>query len=121
LNWRIIKLLLAGLIGISGCYYDVEENLYPDYNCVTLGLSYQNHIKPILQRNCYVCHSAAANTNNITLEGYDELMLYVNNGRLLGAIRHDDGFAAMPQGSPKMIKCDVAKIEHWIADGAPDN
>jgi hypothetical protein len=84
-------------------------------------MSLQVNIVPILERNCYVCHSVAANTANVTLQGYAELIKYVNNGKLLGVIRHDSGFTPMPQNASKLISCDIAKIEQWILDGAPDN
>lgn len=116
-----IKVLLMSLVFISACYYDVEEELYPDTGCDTMNLSYQEDIVPILDRNCYVCHSADVNTGNITLEGHSELLMHVNSGRLLGAIRHEQGFMPMPQGASKLIACDISKIEQWIADGAPNN
>ena len=120
---RIIKSILWMILGITiaGCYYDSEEALYPASACVTTNMSLQTHIKPILERNCYACHSAAVNTGNITLEGHAELIKHVNSGRLLGAIKHESGFRPMPDGAPKMIACEIAKIEQWIADGAPNN
>ena len=118
---RIIKIALLGLIGLTSCYYDVEENLYPKSECVTTDLSFEADIMPILERNCYSCHSAAANTANVTLEGHGQLLQHISNGRLLGAIRHDPGFTPMPQGAPKLIACDIDKIEQWVSDGAPNN
>lgn len=118
---RIIKLMLICMVALSACYYDVEEILYPPSSCVTTNMSYQTNIEPILERNCYVCHSAAVNTASITLEGHSKLVQYVNNGLLLGAIRHEPGFTPMPQNASKLIACDIAKIEQWIADGAPNN
>jgi len=118
---RIIKGLLICLVALTACYYDSEEKLYPQSNCVTTNMSLQTHIVPILERNCYACHSAAANTANITLQGYTELIKHVNSGRLLGAVRHDPGFKPMPQGAAKLIACDIAKIEQWIADGGQNN
>ena len=117
---RLILLSLSFLF-FTSCYYDVEEILYPGKLCDPTDLSYQVNIIPILQRNCYVCHSVAANTSNITLEGYDKLLVYVNSGKLLGAIHHDEGFKPMPQGASKLIECDIAKIEQWIAEGAKNN
>jgi hypothetical protein len=119
---RIIKVvLLAITLGMTACYYDNEESLYPSNGCITDNMSYTTDIAPILQRNCYVCHSAAANTANITLEGHSNLMQYVNSGQLVGAINHASGFSPMPQNASKLIACDIAKIEQWIADGAPNN
>lgn len=118
---QIIKFLVIGLAIVTGCYYDSEERLYPSTGCVALNMSFQSNIVPILQRNCYVCHSSAVNTGNITLEGYDELIKHVNSGKLAGAINHNSGFTPMPQNAPKMVGCDISKIEQWIADGALNN
>lgn len=117
----IIKTLMLSLVFISSCYYDNEEDLYPASACVTENMSYQNNIVPILSHNCYVCHSAAANTANITLEGHASLMKYVNSGQLVGAINHASGFTPMPQNASRLLACDIAKIEQWVADGAPNN
>ena len=119
---QIIKVvLLAITLGMTACYYDNEENLYPSNGCVTENMSYTTNIEPIIQRNCYTCHSVAANTANIALEGHNNLMQYVTSGQLMGAINHASGFTPMPQNAPKLIACDIAKIEQWIADGAPNN
>lgn len=118
---RIIKLMAIAMVALSACYYDSEEDLYPASQCNTTNMSFNTHIAPIFQRNCYACHSAAANTGNITLEGHDKVMQHVTSGRLLGAIRHEAGFQPMPQGAAQLINCDISKIEQWIAQGAPDN
>lgn len=118
------SLLLSGLISIlivSGCYYDVEEEIYPTLACDTTAVTYSGTIIPILENNCYSCHSAAANFGNITLEGYDKLNAYVDNNQFIGAIRHEAGFSPMPKNQPQLVECDLQKIEAWIADGAPDN
>ena len=109
------------IVWSGGCYYDVEEVLYPAGSCQTENMSYQTNIEPIIQRNCYVCHSQAANQGSITLEGYTNLLTYVQNGRLSGAIRHEPGFSPMPQNGPQLSDCDIAKIEQWVASGAPNN
>lgn len=106
---------------LSRCYYDVEEEIYPKTECDTDNISYSIDVVPILQNNCYECHSEAVNQAGITLEGYDNLKTYVDNGRFLGAIKHDPGFSPMPQGRPQLPDCQIAKIEQWILDGAPNN
>jgi len=118
---QIIKLLLIGLVGITGCYYDSEERLYPTTECKTANMSFQTNIVPILEQNCYGCHSAAVNTANVSLEGYNNVLQYVNNGKLLGVIRHSAGYKPMPQNAPQLASCDIARIEQWIVDGIPNN
>lgn len=118
---RIISGLLICVAAMSSCYYDVAEELYPPTTCDTANMSYQVDITPILINNCYVCHSAADNQGNVTLEGYDELIKYVNSGQLLGAIKHESPYSFMPQDAPKLKDCDISKIEQWVIDGALNN
>jgi hypothetical protein len=115
--WALLLIVGFG----SGCYYDVEEELYPDTGCRVQNMSYQADILPILTSRCYVCHSAAANNGGISLEGYASLQRYVDNGQLLGAIRHDGGFSPMPKNAPQLPACQIEQIQAWIATGAPDN
>ncbi len=117
----IIKLMLIGIVAFSACYYDSAENLYPSTECVTTNMSYQTNVAPILQHNCYVCHSAAVNNGNVTLDSYDEVIKHVNSGKLLGSIKQDPSFIPMPQNALKLASCDISKIEHWITDGAANN
>lgn len=120
---RIIKGTILGAMFFTSCYYDVEEILYPPSNCQTANMSLQNNIEPILDRNCYICHSIDQGiyNGNVILEGYDNLKIYVDNGKLLGSIKHASGFEPMPQNAPKLGDCDIAKTEQWILDGALNN
>lgn len=105
----------------TGCKYDSEEDLYGDIGCQTDNVTYSDVVLPLLENHCMGCHSAIANFGGVTLEGYDNLKTFVDNGQFLGAIRHDDGFAPMPQGGNKFVDCNIEKIEAWINEGAPEN
>ncbi|MCB9283929.1 MAG: hypothetical protein H6563_07650 [Lewinellaceae bacterium] len=110
------------LILLSGsCYYDVEEDLYPDTGCDTTGVTYSGVVLPILQDNCYVCHNAASQLGGIVLEGYEQVRLQATNGNLIGAIRGQAGFTPMPLNQPPLAECVIAKIETWINNGALNN
>jgi len=112
---------IVWLAALPGCYYDVEEELYVNTGCDTLQVSYAAVIAPVIEDNCLNCHNAAANFGNVTLEGHSNLKTYADNGQLLGVIRHESGFPAMPQGAPQLVECTIEKIEKWVSDGAPDN
>lgn len=114
-------LFLLILSAVSACYYDVEEEIYPTLECNTLNINYSEEVLSIISNNCYICHSAASNFGNVTLEGYTALKTYVDNGRLLGVIRHESGFSPMPKNQPQLVECDIAKIETWINEGALNN
>lgn len=106
---------------VTGCYYDNEEDLYPENTCVTNNMSYSNNILQILEDNCYTCHSMVSNQGGVTLEGYNNLKNYVDNGKLIGVINHEPGFPAMPQGGSKLGQCQIDKIEAWVDQGSLNN
>ena len=117
-----ITLFIVAVIGLgTGCYYDVEEELYGTLACDTLDVTYSNTVLPLLESKCYSCHDAANNFGNVTLEGYTNLKTYVDNGRFLGAIRWTSGFSPMPKNQSKLLECDIQKIEVWVNNGAPNN
>jgi hypothetical protein len=75
----------------------------------------------MLENRCYKCHGEGLNLGNVTLEGYDNLRRFVDNGRFFGAVRHEAGFSPMPQNEMMLSDCNITKIEAWIAEGAPNN
>lgn len=111
------------LLLLNGCYYDVEETLYPaELNpCDTTNVTYSGTIQPILQQNCYSCHSDAANLGSVSVEGYDNVLALVNDGRLVGSINYQAGFSPMPSDAPKLSDCNLLKIDTWISHGALNN
>lgn len=114
-------IILFFFFGVSSCYYDVEEEIYPTTECSTADMSYQNDIFPIIDNNCFGCHDAVSNFGGITLEGFDQLKTYVNNDQLLGVIKHESGFSPMPKNAAQLLECEIEKIEAWISAGAPNN
>ena len=108
------------VLATAGCYYDIEEELYPG-GCQIGMVTYTETVVPILERECYTCHDALSQNGGINLEGYDNVLIQVENGRLLGAIRHEAGFSPMPDGRPKIDACSIGKIEKWVDEGALDN
>lgn len=112
---------IALVMTLSSCYYDVEEELYPNYGCDLTNISYSADIVPIMNRYCYSCHSVAANQGNIILEGYDQMVRYINDGSLIGSIKHESGWIPMPEDAPKMPDCDIMKITEWVNAGNFNN
>ena len=106
---------------ISGCYYDNKEDLYPKVVCNITSVTYSGNVEKIIRSNCYSCHSSAAQLANVNLEGYPNLKVYADNGKLAGVIQHQSGFAAMPQGAAKLSDCDISVIKTWINNGTVNN
>ncbi len=126
INIRLMKkILLIGLFGLllSACYRDNMEDLFPDSGgpCDTTNVSFSQSLMPVLDTYCTGCHSGSAPSGNISIENYDDVVILVQNGKLMGTIRHEKGYSPMPKGEYKLSACNIAKIEKWISDGMPDN
>lgn len=113
--------LLCLFLSLTGCYYDSEELLYGTVECATESITYTGDVLPLIVDNCYQCHDADNNFGGVTLEGYDQLRTYVDNGELLGVIRHTSGFSPMPKNEPQLVECNIEKIAAWVAAGAPND
>ncbi|MDQ3049842.1 MAG: hypothetical protein M3Q95_03040 [Bacteroidota bacterium] len=119
-----LMLMTFSIMGLSGCYYDVAEELYPGNGtagCDTSSVTYSLTVKPILDQNCMSCHSQALQQGGVILETHADVVTYVTSGQLLGSINHLSGFSPMPQGGPKLNDCNILKIETWVQAGALNN
>ena len=121
-------LFLVCLVWI-GCSKSNEEDLNNNNggnnnpgNCNTTNVKYSTDIAPLIQANCFSCHSnATASISGISLEVHANLKAKVTDGRLLGAISHNAGFSPMPQGGAKLSDCNINRIKAWIDAGALNN
>jgi hypothetical protein len=91
-------------------------------SCDTAGMKYTTDVLPILQSHCYSCHGTnTAGSGGISLDSYNNLKTYADNGFLKGNITHAPGFIGMPYGQPQMDACSINKIVDWINRGALNN
>jgi len=120
------------LISQPSCKKDNLEDLLKDQSTNTdstvcdtsFTISYQNDLVPTLSLNCYSCHDvnnfqvAAA---GIRLDTYSDLMVKVNDGKLLCAINHELGCTPMPLGGGKLSDCFILRVEAWVDQGSNNN
>ncbi|MDO9511318.1 MAG: hypothetical protein Q7J34_06145 [Bacteroidales bacterium] len=122
IRYYLTLFVISLLITLVSCYNDNEEVLYPaGSGCDTKNVTYTTDVIPVIQSNCISCHSASNPSGSIRLDDYQNLVLSINSGRFQGAINHQSGFSAMPQGGGKISSCSLAKINQWITDGFPNN
>lgn len=115
----VFAAFLLLLAAPSGCYYDNEEDRFPDSTCDTVNMRYSVEITQILQANCYRCHlPSAATYSGISFETYNEFKAVADNGKLLQRI--NDQNAPMPQEG-LMSLCNREKIAAWVNAGALNN
>jgi hypothetical protein len=75
---------------------------------------------PIIEGNCFTCHSGNSPSGNISLTNYDQIVAVANTGQLLGAIKQQQGYSPMPKGG-KLNDCEILTIEAWVNEGTPNN
>jgi len=123
-------LFLAIVASCSGCYYDNQEELHPNFATVcdttSAVITYSADIIPILQSGCGISDNACHNTDNsdsgIGLETYAAVAAEITPDNIfLKSIVHDPSVIAMPNGGGKLDECSIMKIESWINHGYLNN
>ena len=110
---------------LAGCYYDTEERLYPTISspCDDTVVTFSSTVTTILH-SCQTCHSnsnATSSGGGYKIQNYADVVTLINNGKLMGSIRHDNGFIAMPQGGGKLSDCEISQLQKWIDNKTPNN
>lgn len=113
--------LLLGMLMLSSCYYDNEEELYEYYNqsnpCDTTAVSFADDIMPMIQGNCITgCHVAGGTGSGI-FENYAEVKAKVDNGSMNNRVVVQRN---MPP-SGVLTECQILQMQAWILNGAPNN
>lgn len=125
---QIIKLMKYATVVVllifvmQSCYYDNVEELYPIPSaCDTTNITYSENVWPVINDNCTVCHSGSAPSGNISLTNYEEVAAIAANGKLMGAINHENGYSPMPKGGGSLSDCELTQFQIWVDEGYPNN
>ena len=123
------KRFIVAILFVAGFYSCKHEIVNADTSnggnaggaCDPSVFTYAAAVKPIMERNCYGCHSGATPAAGLDYKNYEVLKTVALSGRLLGAINHRPGFSPMPKGSPKLSACNIEQIAKWANAGALNN
>ena len=115
-----IAILIMFFFGCSKGHEDLLQS-QTSGGCDTVNVSYQTDVAPIVSSNCYSCHGNGEINGGVNLDGYDNLKKQAENGSLVGAITHADGYTPMPLDQPKLSDCDINIITAWVNAGSPNN
>ena len=89
--------------------------------CDSKNTSFANNVFPLIRQTCTGCHQSSNRQGNVLLENYAQIQSYALNGVLLGTIKQQIGYKAMPPSGNKMTDCQIATIQNWIIEGALNN
>ncbi|MBL0309024.1 MAG: hypothetical protein IPP77_04905 [Bacteroidetes bacterium] len=89
--------------------------------CDSTNVTFAAVVNPMIQTYCLGCHTTGAEQGGVNLNGYNNMMPYINNGKFMSSIKHDVGVVAMPYGTQKLSDCTIGKLQHWVDAGAANN
>lgn len=98
-----------------------KNNYCDDEDCDLENVTYSQTISPIIEGRCLGCHSGPNPEGGVSLASHGDVVTWIQNGRLMGAIRHEQGFSAMPKNGAKLSDCNIDQFQKWIDDGTPNN
>lgn len=120
MNKLFYPLLCLGLTAVVwSCTKDNAQDVFGDCNPVDVKLS--TDINPIFAANCLGCHDTQNAFGGIDLTNYTHVKQLADNGKLYGAINHEQGFSVMPPSGTKLPECDIETIKTWIDEGSENN
>ena len=144
----IMKGVKAGKPFSSECYTQISSGSMPPSNSVQLtalekstikawikagaentshctscdsAFTYAARIQPIMDKWCVGCHSTANPGGSYDLSNHAGIVKAIQANRLLGSIKQQSGYSAMPQGTSPISDCDIIAINKWINAGYPQN
>lgn len=83
--------------------------------------SYNNRIKPLLEKWCISCHTANNQGGGYELSTYQGVTKSILDNRFLGSINQEVGYYSMPKNASRLSDCDIKSIKRWVDSGYPNN
>ena len=114
-------LLLGFSALLSGCYYDVESELYGGQTCDVSNVGFASDIEPMVSTHCTGCHSGAAPSGGLQLGTYNQISAIALSGSLVDRTHRIAGDALAMPPSGRLSDCQLEKIQNWVYQGAPNN
>ena len=93
-----------------------NDTSFAEVACDTNNITYPGTVFPILKAKCLDCHSGAVPAGGLDFNNYDHVALVAQNGVLMGSLKHESGFSAMPKNGGMLDDCSITQIGIWVRD-----
>jgi WD40 repeat protein len=95
-------------------------------------VTYDDHVRPILQARCFACHGDDEQNADLNLQSFAAAVKGGSSGELAKAgrpnssllfqvVTHADGVEAMPPNGDKLPDAEIETLRQWIAGGLLEN
>lgn len=88
--------------------------------CDSIAITYNGHIKAVVDANCNTPYCHGASVGGFTLGTYAQVKAAAEKPNFLGAIKHEDGYEAMPKSAAKLSDDVIQQFECWEKTGFPE-
>jgi mono/diheme cytochrome c family protein len=118
---KMIRYITAPLFVIA--LFSCESHTYEELQDgpITGTVTYEQHIKPIIEANCLSCHGSGGVSDFRPLGTYSELKAAVQTTNLLDRIQRQNGEPGQMPQSGRMPQSGVDAILAWNAQGLLEN
>jgi hypothetical protein len=115
----ILIIICASIAVMYGCDNEKPKpgGDQPQELCDSLAITYEGHIKAIVDASCNSAYCHAASAGGFMLGTYTEVKATAEMPKFLGAIKHENGFKQMPSGQPKLSDDIIQQLECWVQNG----
>jgi len=80
---------------------------------------YEQNIRPLFAAKCNACHSGPKASAGLRLDNANGWKGAISTGKLLMAVNHEPGAAAMPPSGGKLSPKELTLLAEWAKRGAP--
>jgi len=126
----LLKLLLiaAPIFLLNACYYDKEQELYPNSFVAAVdqtNVLYSKNVLPVFSANCAGSGCHVGGPTSFNFGTWTEVNTYLNiaTNNLLCSVDWscNGGSYKMPKGGTQISAIQITTIKNWIAQGHKNN
>jgi hypothetical protein len=116
----LLLLFSCSLFLLAACSEGDDEEMpapNPPSGCVTENITYTSHIKALVEKNCALSGCHVPGTGRLDYTSFAGLKTVADDGRLRQKALVERSMP--PNGS--LTECELAQLDAWLKDGAPEN
>ncbi|AXG75245.1 cytochrome c [Flavobacterium arcticum] len=111
-------------IGVMILLYSCDSTTYEELEADVMieeEITYDAHIKSVIDNNCIVCHSEGGLSSFRPLTNYMEVKDAVETTNLLDRIQRQNGEEGQMPKTGRMTMSNIDLILEWANNGLPEN
>ena len=97
------------------------NNSCTSMECDSLNVTFSGTISLLIENKCEGCHNSNNPSAGLPLTNYDQIEAIASSGDLINSVLGINGAELMPYNGSSLSSCEIAQIEIWINNGAPND